>query len=119
MGPTNTGIITRKLQIMLPLWFLWAKCNPWKTQYEEEKTKLLKYCYFLHGRKIKNENTILPRWWNESYVNYLVRRRYRRRGNGKESEIDVDFVDFEVGTDFIQEEVEEEEDDDDDDEDED
>ena len=99
---------------MLPLWFLWANCNPWKTQYEEEKQKVLRYCYFLHGRKILNENTILPRWWSESYVNFMVRTRFRRRTRGQESDIDVDFVDFEVGTDFIQEEVQEEDDEDED-----
>ena len=119
LAPTSTGIMIRRLQIMLPLWYLWSKFNPWVNEYNEEKKKLIKYCHFVHGKRIFNENTILPRWWTESYVNHLVRKRYKNRIKGKDSAFNVEFVNYEVGTDFIEKPVEDDDDDDDDDDDED
>ena len=54
LAPTSTGIMIRRLQIMLPLWYLWSKFNPWVNEYNEEKKKLIKYCHFVHGKRIFN-----------------------------------------------------------------
>jgi hypothetical protein len=118
--PYNVSSIrSRKLAIVFPLWFLWSKYNPWKKSYHREKGRLLAFYYMLYGDRINFENTLLPRWWTESYVNYKIRSRYRRKLKGKEYDFDVNLVDFEVGTNFIEKPVEDNDDDDDDDDDED
>ena len=118
--PTRHAIRMRKLWIVVPLWFVWSKWNPWLTEYRTTKKNLLGDCAFYFGDRLRLETTILPLWWVESYVNYLVRRRYVRRWLGLEYTTKVDFVEMDVGTNFlVQEKAGDDEDDDDDDEDDD
>ena len=117
---TSTSQMKRKLAIVFPLWYLWSKYNPWVKSYNFEKGRLLGFYYMVYGDRIFYENTLLPRWWTESYVNFKIRRRFKRKLKGKEYDFNLKFIDNEVGTDFVVMDQEEgEEDDEDEDEDED
>ena len=43
------------------------------------------------GDRISQEKTLLPRWWGESYVNHLIRKRYSRKRRGKEREMVIPY----------------------------
>jgi hypothetical protein len=117
--PNSHGIKVRKTLFILPLWYLWSQFNPWVRSYREEKESLLNRCYVLYGNALRIENTILPRWWTESYVNYLIRRKYVRRWWGSEYKEDIPYFNNDVGSDFRVVEAPAGDDDDDDDDDED
>ena len=88
---TRNNINVRKLSVVLPLWYMWSINNPWKNDYYVEKYKMLRILYAKYGDRIVYERTIMPRWWNESYINHLIRMRYRRKMNGTEAEYDVPY----------------------------